>query len=293
MADRPAVTFVTCTSLLPDAAGEREPVTAALRRHGVSCRWEVWDDQTVDWSVTPLVAVRTTWDYPARIDDFLAWARAVESVSTLVNSASVLTWNTHKGYLVELTEAGVRCVPTCVRRPGEPIGPEVVHSDRVVVKPAVGAGGIGLAVRSPDAVWDGLSGDAEYVVQPMLSSVLTDGELSVFVIGGRPIAAVAKRAAEGEFRVHEEYGGQFRAASIPSEVGDRAVEAVAVSARLQRSELPYARVDFLRADDGDWLVSEVELVEPGLYPSTVPEVVDAYAVVVADLVRGVHFVDVG
>lgn len=268
-------------------------MTTALERLGVSCRWEIWDDAAVDWSVTPLVAVRTTWDYPARIDDFLAWARAVEGVSSLVNSASVLAWNTHKGYLVELTEAGVRCVPTCVRRPGEPVPPEVVRGDRVVVKPAVGAGGIGLAVRSPDAVWDGLSGDAEYVVQPMLSSVLTEGELSVFVIGGSAIAAVAKRAAEGEFRVHEEYGGQFRAVSIPRELGDRAVEAVAVSARLQRAELPYARVDFLRADDGDWLVSEVELVEPGLYPNAVPEVVDAYAAVVADLVRRVRFVDVG
>jgi glutathione synthase/RimK-type ligase-like ATP-grasp enzyme len=292
VADRPAVTFVTCASLLPDAAGEREPITEALRRRGVSCRWEVWDDDAVDWSVTHLVAVRTTWDYPARIDRFLAWAHHVESVSRLVNSASVLEWNTHKGYLVELAEAGVRCVPTCVRRPGEPIDPDVATGDRLVVKPAVGAGGIGLTVRSPDAVWDGLSGDAEYVVQPMLSSVVTEGELSVFVIGGRASAAVAKRAAEGEFRVHEEYGGRFRAVPIPTEIGDRAVEAVAVSARLQEADLPYARVDFLR-DDGGWLVSEVELVEPNLYPRTVPQVVDAYAEVVADLVRRAHVVDVG
>jgi glutathione synthase/RimK-type ligase-like ATP-grasp enzyme len=291
VADRPALTLVTCSSL-PDAAGEREPVTSALRRHGVACRWEAWDDPAVDWSVTPLVAVRTTWDYPARIDEFLAWARAVDTVSTLVNSPSVLTWNTHKGYLVELAEAGLRCVPTCVRRPGEPIPPEVV-SDRVVVKPAVGAAGIGLAIRSPGAVWDGLSGDAEYVVQPMLSSVLTDGELSVFVIGGSAIGAVAKRAAEGEFRVHEEYGGEFRAVPVPSELGARAVEAVAVSAQLRSAELPYARVDFLPGDDGDWLVSEVELVEPGLYPRAVPEVVDAYAEVMADLVRRTSFADVG
>jgi glutathione synthase/RimK-type ligase-like ATP-grasp enzyme len=291
VADRPALTLVTCSSL-PDAAGEREPVTAALRRRGVSCRWEAWDDTSVDWSVTQLVAVRTTWDYPAHIDDFLAWARAVDAVSTLVNSPSVLTWNTHKGYLVELAEAGVRCVPTCLRRPGEPIAPAVV-SDRVVVKPAVGAAGIGLAVRSPDMVWEGLSGDAEYVVQPMLSSVLTDGELSVFVIGGSAIGAVAKRAAEGEFRVHEEYGGQFSAVQVPPELGARAVEAVGVAARLLSAQLPYARVDFLRGDDGEWLVSEVELVEPGLYPHAVPEVVDAYAEVMADLVRRIQFADVG
>jgi glutathione synthase/RimK-type ligase-like ATP-grasp enzyme len=291
VADRPDVTLVTCADL-PDAAGERQPVSVALRRRGIASRWEVWDDPAVDWSVTPLVAVRTTWDYPTRIDEFLAWARRVEAETRLVNAGSVLEWNTHKGYLVDLARAGVPCVPTFVGRPGDRVDEAVLRSDRVVVKPAVGAGGIGLHVRPSDAVWDGLSSAADHVVQPFLSSVLTEGEKSVFVIGGRPIAAVAKRPAEGEIRVHEEYGGDFRAVAMPAYLADVAVDAVSTAARLQGVDLPYARVDFLRADE-HWLVSEVELVEPGLYPDTVPEVVDAYATVVASLVRRVQSVDVG
>jgi glutathione synthase/RimK-type ligase-like ATP-grasp enzyme len=291
VADRPDVTLVTCADL-PDAAGERQPVSVALRRRGIASRWEVWDDPAVDWSVTPLVAVRTTWDYPTRIDEFLAWARRVEAESRLVNAGSVLEWNTHKGYLVDLARAGVPCVPTFVGRPGDRVDEAVLRSDRVVLKPAVGAGGIGLHVRPSDAVWDGLSSAADHVVQPFLSSVLTEGEKSVFVIGGRPIAAVAKRPAEGEIRVHEEYGGDFRAVAMPAYLADVAVDAVSTAARLQGVDLPYARVDFLRADE-HWLVSEVELVEPGLYPDTVPEVVDAYATVVASLVRRIQSVDVG
>jgi glutathione synthase/RimK-type ligase-like ATP-grasp enzyme len=291
VADRPDVTLVTCADL-PDAAGERQPVSVALRRRGIASRWEVWDDPAVDWSVTPLVAVRTTWDYPTRIDEFLAWARRVEAESRLVNAGSVLEWNTHKGYLVDLARAGVPCVPTFVGRPGDRVDEAVLRSDRVVLKPAVGAGGIGLHVRPSDAVWDGLSSAADHVVQPFLSSVLTEGEKSVFVIGGRAIAAVAKRPAEGEIRVHEEYGGDFRAVAMPAYLADVAVDAVSTAARLQGVDLPYARVDFLRADE-HWLVSEMELVEPGLYPDTVPEVVDAYATVVASLVRRVQSVDVG
>lgn len=283
MADRPAVTLVTSADQ-PDAAGERQPVTAALRRRGVECRWHVWDDSAVDWSVTPLVAVRTTWDYSERRSEFLAWAQRVESVSRLVNRASVIEWNTHKGYLLDLTAAGVACVPTWVGRAGDPLDDAIAEAGRVVVKPAVGAGGRGLSVRPVDAVWDGQPTGEDYVVQPMLSSVLTEGELSVFVLGGRAVAGVGKRAAEGEFRVHEEHGGRFRAVPVPSSVADRAIEAVAVSARLCGVELPYARVDLLRDDAGDWLVSEVELVEPGLYPTVVPEVIEAYADVVAGLV---------
>jgi glutathione synthase/RimK-type ligase-like ATP-grasp enzyme len=292
VAERPAVTFVTCAAL-PDAAGELGPVTAAMQRHGIACRWEVWDDRTVAWSATPLVAIRTTWDYSPRHDEFMAWARRVESVAQLINPVAVLEWNTHKGYLVDLTRAGVPCVPTFVGRPGDPVDPAVLGSDRVVVKPAVGAGGIGLELRSSDAVWDGLTADAEQIVQPFLGSVLRDGERSVFVIGGRVAGAVAKQAAEGEIRVHEEYGGQFRAIEVDGEVAELAVEAVAASSRRLDLELPYARVDFLRSDDGRWLVSELELVEPGLYPRSVPEVVESYAAVVAAVVRRVRRVDVG
>jgi glutathione synthase/RimK-type ligase-like ATP-grasp enzyme len=289
--DRPAVTLVTCVDL-PDAAGEVRPVTSALRRLGVACRWEAWDDPTVDWSATPLVMIRTTWNYPTRIDDFLAWARHVESVSRLVNPVSILTWNTHKGYLVDLARAGVDGVPTWVGRPGDPVDPAIVRGDRVIVKPAVGAGGMGLAIRPADAIWDGFPGGVDHVVQPLLTSVWAEGERSVFVIDGRPVGAVAKRPAEGEIRVHEEYGGDFRAVALPPYLAAAAVDAVAAAVRLRGVDLPYARVDFLRADDR-WLVSEVELVEPGLYPDTVPEVVDAYAAVVATLVRRIGSVGVG
>lgn len=283
MAEPPVVTFVTCADL-PDAAGEREPITTALRRRGLECRWEVWDDTSVDWSVTHVVAVRTTWDYSARRADFLAWAERVEAVSRLVNRVSVLRWNTHKGYLVELDRAGVECVPTWLGRRGDPVDEAIARTGRVVVKPAVGAGGNGIALRPADAVWDGLTADVDYLVQPELESVWTEGERSVFVLAGSPVAAVSKRPAAGEIRVHEEYGGEFREMPLTEWFAGAALGAVSAAARIVGADLPYARVDFLRDNTGEWLVSEVELVEPGLYPEVLPQVIEAYADVVAGLV---------
>ncbi len=81
----------------------------------------------VGWAAADLVAVRTTWDYSLRRDEFLAWAARVDaSPATLQNPLSVLEWNSHKRYLVELSEAGRAGGPDAARprrdRARAPIG---------------------------------------------------------------------------------------------------------------------------------------------------------------------------
>ena len=61
----------------------------------------------------------------------------------------------------------------------------------------------------------------------------------------------------------------------------RAVAAVA--ARLG-ADLSYARVD-LMTYDGRWVISELELIEPGLYLDVIPANADAFADLVAVRVR--------
>ena len=52
------------TSLLPAAFADRE----------IDASWVVWDDPSVDWS-SGLVAVRSTWDYETRREEFLVGLR--------------------------------------------------------------------------------------------------------------------------------------------------------------------------------------------------------------------------
>jgi hypothetical protein len=101
----PELLLVTC-GYFPGGEPGHEHLDAALAELGVDARWVAWDDATVDFSGS-LVAVRATWDYDARREDFLAWAR---SVPRLLNGADVFTWNTDKAYLVELADAGVPVV---------------------------------------------------------------------------------------------------------------------------------------------------------------------------------------
>ena len=278
----PSVLLATFT-LMPDGEPEGTRLTAALTERGIDSRWVVWDDTTVDWAASDLVAVRSTWDYHRRLAEFLAWARRVGAESRLLNGADVFAWNADKSYLVDLA-SDVPTVPTLLLDDTILVSGLRAAADRwgdVVVKPRVGASGIGVVVVSgpEDERLQGLA-TAPWVVQPLVGSVRTDGETSVYVFGGRAVSQVDKIAAGDEIRVHEMYGGSSRPVDLDPERAALAEAAVAGAASRWSADLAYARVDMMRWD-GAWAVSELELIEPGLYLDIDPANADRFA----DLVR--------
>ncbi len=269
---------------------EGEPGAVALDRalasRGIDSRWVLWDDPTVDWAAADLIAVRSTWDYQERLEEFLAWTRSVDP-ARLLNGADVFAWNHHKSYLAELD--GLPVIPT-VPAAGADLPAAVASFGRAVVKPAVGAGGGGLVVvEGPDdARLATLMGDQ--VVQPLVESVRTEGEVSVFVIAGRPISQVAKLPAGGEVRVHEQFGGTSTLDEVAGEPAAVAVAAYDWLTRRFGRALDYLRVDLLWWQ-GAWAVSELEAIEPGLYLDVAPANAEPFAdLVVAALARR-HAVD--
>ncbi len=245
------------------------PLLAALEAAGHQAELHAWDDPRVAWQDLDAVLIRTTWDYPARRDRFVAWAAEVAAVTTLHNSAEVVRWNTHKGYLLELEERGMPLVPTAWLARGDHVDLGALATARdwpeVVLKPAIGAGGDGLLRCTPPQGQDHLdaltaAGDA--LVQPYLPSIETVGELSVVLFDGAVSHAVRKRPAEGAFLVQIDRGGSYEpVVSIPEDAARLARWVVEVTGH----DPLFARVDLLVDDAGTWLVNEVELTEPGLY----------------------------
>jgi glutathione synthase/RimK-type ligase-like ATP-grasp enzyme len=271
------VLLVTC-SLFPDGEpGDPALLPDAFAARGVDARWVLWDDPDVDWSTADVIAVRSTWDYDSRLEEFLAWARSVGPA--LLNGADLFAWNTDKSYLVTLGEAGLPVVPTIVAE-GEGDLPSAIASyDAAVVKPSVGAGGRGVVVFSEEGE-RGTLGPGPWVVQPLVESVRTDGEHSVFVLGGEPVAQVRKLPVGDEIRVHEMYGGSTVPVELDPEAADLARRTVAEAERIVGSTLVYARCDMLRMPDGMLAVSELEVTEPGLYLDIIPGNADAFAAAV-------------
>ena len=88
-----------------------------------------------------------------------------------------------------------------------------------------------------------------------------------------------KLPGEGDVRVNEEFGGRVRAVAT-GDAADLVLRAhAALTARFGRA-VDYLRVDLLRWQ-GDWVVSELELIEPGLYLDVSPANAGPFADLVA------------
>jgi glutathione synthase/RimK-type ligase-like ATP-grasp enzyme len=274
-----SVLLVT-SSDLPAGEPGGHLLVEAFAALGVDARWVCWDDPDVDWAAADLVAVRSTWDYDGRLPEFLAWARSVGP--SLVNGVALFAWNTDKSYLVTLGSSGLPVVPTLVAEGQEGLATAIASYDIAVVKPRVGADGRGVVVLDgtdggPADLDEATLGPGPWVVQPLVESVRTDGEHSVFVLGGEAVAQVRKVPSGNEIRVHEAYGGSTVAVALDPEAAALARRAVEVAERVAGGTLVYARVDLLRMPDGALVVSELEVTEPGLYLDVLPANADAFA----------------
>ncbi|MEX2503871.1 MAG: hypothetical protein WD378_03415 [Egicoccus sp.] len=283
-ADQPMhVALITATVEGLDFVADVDAALAtALVARGIEVSQPRWDDPDVDWDGIDIAVVRTTWDYPQRRDEFLAWAADVGQRTRLWNPADVLRWNTHKSYLIELEERGAPVVPTAWLGQGD----EVVLDDllrsrgwtRAVVKPAVGAGSSGLALvdlDDPDAQrhLDRELATGDVLVQPYLAAVETRGELSVVVVDGEVSHAVRKRPTGGDFRIQEEFGGSYEVADLDADTTALARWIVEATGH----ELLFARVDLLEDDFGQPQLVELEATEPDLYLRHVPAAADRVA----------------
>ena len=260
--------LLAAKAVVADAA-----LVGELQARGATVERPNWRDTAVDWSSFDAVVVRTTWDYRDHRDAFVDWAARVEQVTLLCNPADVVRWNTHKSYLLELEERGAPVIPTAWLGQGD----EVALTDlaalrswsRVVVKPAVGAGGAGIhvadvgdpaaAARAQDHL-DAILQHGDALVQPELASARTHGEVSVIVIEGEPTHAVRARPAAGAD------GPARRHTTVELEPLTRALADLATwTVEAIGTRLLYARVDLLDDDLGVPQLVEFEATEANLY----------------------------
>jgi glutathione synthase/RimK-type ligase-like ATP-grasp enzyme len=237
--------------------------------------WEAvevsWHEINHDWDQYDVVVVRSTWDYQAHCEDFLNCLQTIEqSSAVLCNSMALIEWNISKRYLKELEEKGVPIIPTLWVDDFEVHHLEQAFDkfkvNEIVIKPYISANAdftyrldpTTAQANSPRIMHEYQNRSA--MIQPFLSSILDEGEYSLFYFDSQYSHAICKRPAKGDFRVQEEHGGQLSSIKPTEKMTALAEKTLAALPE----EALYARIDIVSLD-GTLMIIEVELIEPSLY----------------------------
>ncbi|MDX1518180.1 MAG: hypothetical protein R3288_15145, partial [Woeseiaceae bacterium] len=185
-----------------------------------------WRDPSTDWNAWDAVYICTPWDY---LDDPALFVRVLETIdassAVLVNDIALVRWTLEKTYLADIEARGAAIVPSTWH---ERIDAREIESfferhsaDRVVIKPLIGANAADTFVlerpvgRTQCAELTALYRNRRYFVQPYLDAIETEGEFSLFYLGGEFSHAIQKTPTHGDFRVQEEHGATIIAVEPP------------------------------------------------------------------------------
>ncbi len=261
--------------LTMDDAGSFEIYDSLLHAPLAKLGWQAydlsWRDPSNNWNDFDSVIIRSPWDYQEHCEEFLQVLEKIEnSTALLANNIDLVKWNINKRYLAELEQKQVELVPTIW---GETLSSEQLYgafahfnTDRIIIKPCISAGAFDTFSLSRQQAEEqekqllALFNTRDFMIQPFMQNIVDEGEYSIFFFNNQFSHCILKSPKENDFRVQEEYGG--RLSQVNPE--DRLVQA----SKKVLSAIPYpalyARLDFVRTDDG-FAIMEAELIEPSLY----------------------------
>ena len=267
---------------LPDLSPDDRLAVVALQRAGIRVEPLVWTTHLPGRRIHDALVLRSTWDYPTRIERFREWLDAVERHGLpLWNPPPTVRWNIDKSYLRDLESRGVQTIASHHAEPGETLA-SILQSHGwtdAVIKPRISADGfrtcragrVDAAAHEPEFAAL-LASPNGVVVQPFVPEITANGEYALIFIGGEYSHMIRRRPARGDYRVQERFGGTVEPAPTNAALV-RMAEAV-----LDAVPVPwlYARVDGCTVK-GVLQVMEVELIEPSLFFSCDPSSADRFA----------------
>ncbi len=293
---KPSIALVTAVAAR-DVDEDLPPLESALRNAGAEVTIAEWD-RPHDWNRFDVALLRSTWDYPHRLAEFLEWTEAVSRKTTLFNPFPLVKWSSDKHYLSDLSKKGVPAVLTRFIEPGDSAERLIAQllsestTEEFVVKPAVGAGSRDAQrfgrEEEADAVRHALrmlNENRSVLLQPYLGRVDEHGETALIYFEGEFSHAIRKgpilKRKEGPKT------GLFAKETVTARTPDAAERSVATRAlQAMPFDTPlYARVDLIRDENGEPVVLELELIEPSLFFPFAAGSAERFAAAVAERVK--------
>lgn len=268
------IAIASCSNL-PDWEHDDETFFETLTSHQIEYQVVAWDAD-IDWSQFDACLLRTTWDYQERFPEFTQWIEDVSKQTTLLNSKSIVLWNSHKSYLKDLQDNGVVIAPSEWLLQGGNYNIQAIMQKRGwqkgFIKPLIGANAreccrfenTVAGISEAQAHVDRLTPTEDLVLQPYLASVEEFGETSGIFFDHEFSHGTRKVPVKGDYRVQDDYGAKDYLYELNEKEAEVAAKALAwVEKKFNR--LLYARIDFLHGDNGEAYLNEMELIEPSLF----------------------------
>ena len=190
----------------------------ALENKGLTVCKKDWADKNFDWTSSKYAIFRTTWDYFERFDEFFIWLEDTKKKTTFINSSEIINWNIDKHYLQDLAKNKVNIAPTLFVEKGDRITLaqlfDKANWKEAVLKPAISGAARQTYRIHPnncsefETLFQKLIENESMLFQEFLNNIITQGEISLILIGGKYTHAVKKIAKKGDFRVQDDHGGR-------------------------------------------------------------------------------------
>ena len=265
--------LLTCTNL-PNWEQDDLFFHDVLDRSEIQWSVVAWDSD-IDWSIFDAALIRTTWDYVDRREEFLDRLKEIASRTRLFNPIDIVKWNLEKTYLQDLEDSGISIAPTVWIDDEVDLKMLMIARDwnRGFLKPVIGACAVDTKRFTIDEVgnvqeWlnELIAQGEKMMLQPYLETVETVGEYSVIYFGQRLSHCVQKVPVPGDYRVQDDYGASDYGID-PTEYPKmmQVAEMTLQYLHDRFSDVLVTRMDFLQLDDGQFVINEVEMIEPSLF----------------------------
>lgn len=265
--------IATCVEK-PNLTSSDRLLVVSLENQGVQVIPFIWNSPSLSSLKLDAVVLRSTWDYHKKYAEFEKWIGEIKKSSLLLfNSPEVTLWNMNKKYLLELFRHEVSIVPSLIfsRLDDAHFIAEQIQSKQcleIIVKPTISATAFltfKTSLLDPELprLITQIQGHSDVLIQPYVSSIVSDGEISLIFFNGEQIEfshAVLKRPQKSDFRVQSDFGGTEVLFSPTKEI----INFASASLEMIPGDWLYVRVDIVH-----WqiepMISEIELIEPDLF----------------------------
>lgn len=244
-----------------------------LKQRGIQPIPAIWNDATIDWQQFDAVVLRSCWDYYKHVGAFRQWLTNLQNLEVpLYNTPKTVLWNMEKTYLRDLSQQGVKTIPTIWTESAIDLSETIQTSgwNRVVLKPIMGASGYGIHVVSASDVqekqslYKSMLQVSPVMIQPVIEEI-QNGELSLIFFQDEFHYAIRKTPGAGTIFVNSAYGGSYITTNVDDETVKAAQSILSIAhGQTGQDTFLYARVDGILVDT-EFVLMELELIEPGLF----------------------------